>query len=187
MLFKNIQNGRAVQITRQAREAQYRNFMLPALHRYDPQAHANIMQHMNDYLDVEANRRNGVTAKQIAVAGPGNTWFPQYDPIYECMDFGNPDEQFANAGKFLGLMLFEVMLNREDEWHTVKYQTAQRYDVESDSYEDYYVTHYFSLPDNIHVKMAERRYENNVRHRGQSESVQSLAEQLTNNWRKGLR
>lgn len=187
MLFKNIQNGHAVRITRQAREDQYRNFMLAELHRYDAQAHTNIMRHMNDYLNIDSHRRNGVTAKQMAVEGPGNVWFPQYDPIYECMDFGNREEQFANAGKFLGLMLFQVMLDRNDEWHIVKYQTGHRYDVESASYEDYYVTHYYSLPDNIHVKMAERKYANNLRHRGQSPSVQTLAEQLTNNWRNGLR
>jgi hypothetical protein len=61
-----------VPIERQAREAWHHNFYLAELNRHDPQAHANIMHHMNAYLNVESNRERGVTAKQIAVMGRGD-------------------------------------------------------------------------------------------------------------------
>lgn len=179
-LFKLIQNDRAVRITRQAREAPFRNFMLPSLYAYDGHAHERIKTAMHEHCD--ANR--SVRARDIAVVGPGDTWADLFNPIYECMGFGNSREQHENAGKFLGLILFEVMLEREDDWHIAKYEKGGHYDVESQSYEDYYVTHYFSVSRYIMVKMAERYHQNNIRHNRQSPGVEALASQLYDKWHR---
>jgi hypothetical protein len=60
--------------------------------------------------------------RDISVTRPGDTWRDEFLPLYECLDCGgDPAEMHANAGKFLGLILQEAMLERADEWHFTQY------------------------------------------------------------------
>jgi len=172
MLCKLSVKGTVVQVTDQPREAQFRSW-LSDLNAHDPRAHGRVKCAIHEYL--EANRT--ATARDIAVVGPGQRWHPVFEPIHDSLDHGgDPAETHAYAGRFLGLILWETMLERDDEWHFTKYPK----DVEA---EDYYVTHYYSIPHYIHYKIAERQHENLLNHGRQSPGVDDLAAQLTQKWR----
>jgi len=172
MLCKLSIKGTVAEVTGQPRAAQFRNW-LRDLNVYDPQAHDVIKRSMHEYLD----RNTSATARNIAVMGPGDQWHPEFEPVHDCLDHGGPpDETHSNAGKFLGLILWEVMLEREDEWHFTKYPK----DAEN---EDYFVTHYYSIPRYIHRSIGERQHDNLIRHGRRSPGATDLARQLTQKWR----
>jgi hypothetical protein len=172
MLFKLTIKGSVVQVSGQPREAQFRAY-LGDLNAYDPNAHPNVKRATHEYLD----RNTTATARDIAVSGPGDRWHPVFNPVHDCLDQGGtPAEIHENAGKFLGLILWEVMLEREDEWHFTKYPK----DLDN---EDYFVTHYYSIPRYVHSKIADRQHENLIEHGRHSPGVDELAKRLTVKWR----
>lgn len=170
MLFKLTIKGDVEEVTGQPREAQFRAY-LRDLNTFDPNAHNAIKRTMHEYLD----RNRTATARDIAVMGPGDRWHHEFDPVHDCLD-GPAAEIHENAGKFLGLILWEVMLERNDEWHFTQYPK----DLES---EDYFVTHYYSIPRYVHEKIAERQHKNLITHGRHSPGVDELARQLTEKWR----
>ncbi|MGH9515826.1 MAG: hypothetical protein ACRD3P_09150 [Terriglobales bacterium] len=172
MLFKLTIKGNVDEVTRQPREAQFRAY-LRDLNAHDANGHDAVKHAMHEYLN--ANRT--ATARDIAVIGPGDRWHPVFDPVHDCLDLGGPAAEIhENAGKFLGLILWEVMLERNDEWHFTQYPK----DLEN---EDYFVTHYYSIPRYVHEKIAERQHENLINHGRSSPGVDELARQLTQKWR----
>jgi len=173
-LFRFTVTSTTIEVTHQARPAQYTNWLLD-LNGYDHTAHREIKRAMHAYLD---NNRTA-TARDIAVEGPGDMWYPVFWPIHDCLDYGgDPQEVRRNAGKFLGLILWEVMLARNDEWQFTKYPK----DMEN---EDFYVTHYYSIPRYIHAAIGERQHQNRLRHGRTSPGPEELARQLTQKWRHG--
>ena len=171
-LFKLTIKGEIVEITQQAREAQLRNW-LTDLDSFDRGAHPRCLDYIHEYPDSHTS----ATGRNIAVIGPGDIWRDQFVPLYDCLDYGgDPTETHANAGKFLGLILWEAMLERADEWHFTQYPK----NLDS---EDYYVTHYYSIPGYIHVKIAERQHQNLLNHNRTSPGVEELARRLTEKWR----
>lgn len=171
MLCRLTIKAKVVEVHQQARAAQFHNW-IRILGAHAPGAHERIKAYIHAYLD--ANRT--ATARDIAVIEP-DTWRDEFNPIYDCLDHGGDrEETHANAGKFLGLILWEVMLERDDEWHFTKYPK----DLET---EDYFVTHYYSIPRYIHPQIAERQHRNLLDHNRRSPGSEELARQLTEKWR----
>jgi len=171
-LYKLTIKGEVIEVTQQARALQFRSW-LGDLNALDPLAHTRCLEYIHGYLDTHTT----ATGRDIAVIGPGDTWRNVFIPLYDCLDYGgDPAEVHANAGKFLGLILWEAMLERADEWHFTQYPK----NLES---EDYFVTHYYSIPGHIHVKIAERQHQNLLNHNRTSPGVEELARRLTEKWR----
>jgi hypothetical protein len=171
-LFKLTIKGDVVEVTQQAREAQLYSW-LTELTAFDPEAHSRCLTYIHEYLDTHTS----ATGRDIAVTGPGDTWRDEFVPLYDRLNHGrDPRETHANAGKFLGLILWEAMLERADEWHFTRY--PKNLDGE-----DFFVTHYYSIPGHIHVKIAERQHQNLLDHNRVSPGVGELARRLTEKWR----
>jgi hypothetical protein len=74
-----------------------------------PSDYRAIKQAMNAAID---QRR--VVRAQYIVCRPGvaDEWLPEYEPAWEAM---NRDHEMA--GKFIGLILWEVMNDRDEQWY----------------------------------------------------------------------
>lgn len=62
----------------------------------------------------EAVTKHSVVRAQYIACRPnsGEDWFEEYKPVWTAM---NRDREMA--GKFLGLILWEVMYNRPEQWY----------------------------------------------------------------------
>jgi hypothetical protein len=68
-----------------------------------------IFAAMNQAID----GRDVVRANYIVCQpGQGDQWFDVYEPVYEAMG-----HSYDLARKFIGLILWEVMWNREEQWY----------------------------------------------------------------------
>ena len=104
---------------RQARPKEFRLF-LDLLNRYNPQAEGAARKAIQDYIATNP----AVTAAHIACTGQvKDEWYPVFDPLYYCLiDAGyNDEDAHAEAGKFLGLLVWSEMVNSSKYWHYAKY------------------------------------------------------------------
>jgi hypothetical protein len=115
---------------------------LDLLNRYDSQAEATARKAIQEYIAANP----AVTAAQIACTGRvKDEWHPEFDPLYDCLIANSftPADAHAEAGKFLGLLVWSEMMNSKGLWHFTEYPKKDA---------DFEVTHYFSVPGHIHAK-----------------------------------
>lgn len=115
---------------------------LQYLNSYDGTAEGRARQSIRDFLDKNA----AVTAAWIACTNRApDEWYPQFEPLYDCLvEQGfTPDDAHAEAGKFLGLLVWNEMMAHDDLWHFTEYPKADS---------DYEVAHYFSVDAYIRAK-----------------------------------
>ncbi len=84
----------------------------PWLAYLGPANHQAIVAAMNQEID----RHNVVRANYIVCRpGHGDEWFEVYNPVWEAMG-----QSYDIARKFIGLILWEVMWNRTEQWYFQK-------------------------------------------------------------------
>ncbi len=100
-----------------------------------------IFAAMNQAID----GRDVVRANYIVCRpGHGDDWFDVYKPVYQAMG-----QSYDLARKFIGLILWEVMWNRQEQWY---YQKIDKTIVnEQDLVEDVQVMEYFRAATLPHV------------------------------------
>ena len=115
------------------------------LREFDLDAEQRARESISRYLDTHA----AVTAAWIACTNRvKNEWYPEFESLYECLvaQSFKDDDAHAEAGKFLGLLVWSEMMAHEDLWHFIEYPKADS---------DYKVTHYFSVDSHIRAKAKE--------------------------------
>jgi hypothetical protein len=129
---------------RQARPEIF-SIYLDYLNQFDATAEERARQSIRRYLDTNA----AVTAAWIACTNRvRDEWYPEFEPLYDCLiaQSFNSDDAHAEAGKFLGLLLWSEMMAHDDKWHFTEYPKKDF---------DYEVTHYFSVDAHIRAKAKE--------------------------------
>jgi hypothetical protein len=93
--------------------------------------------------------RNVVRANYIVCRpGHGDEWFDEYAPVYEAMG-----RSYDMARKFIGLILWEVMWNRQEQWY---FQKIDKTIInEQNLVEDVQVMEYFRAATLPHAAHAE--------------------------------
>jgi hypothetical protein len=90
-----------------------------------------------DALNSEIDRREVVRAQWLVCRpGHGSDWYEVYNPVWEAMG-----QDAKLAAQLIGLILWEVMFNRREDWyfHKVDKTIANEYDL----LEDIEVLEYF--------------------------------------------
>ncbi|SRR5258708_31623423 len=85
---------------------------------------------VGDAMNAAIDTRDVVRAQYIVcLPGHGQEWYPVYNPVWEAM--GRDHEM---AGKFIGLILWEVMSSREEEWifHKIDKTIVNEHDLMQD-------------------------------------------------------
>jgi hypothetical protein len=134
MLAKlTIEHG-CIPVVAQAREPQLNGY-LADLHRYDPNAEEIVRAAIRRYLDAHPE---GVSAAWMACTGVVDEWYPEFDPLYYALEAVavTQQEAHAEAGKFLGLLLWSEMLAHPRRWHFNEYKKEE---------EDYSVKRYWAI------------------------------------------
>ena|SRR6516162_3315270 len=72
-----------------------------------PGEYDDIVTTMNARID----RMDVVRAQYIACTGVGDEWYEEYEPVWRAT---NGDR--TSSGKFIGLILWDVMNQRQDNW-----------------------------------------------------------------------
>ena len=172
MLVKFTISGGTEAVRYQAR-ADVLDDRLRLLRNYDPNAEQRAREAIRNYL----RQNTQFTAAHIACTGNGDEWHPEFEPLYEALarEFPNPQEAHEEAGKFLGLMVWNEALNDEETWHFTSYP---KHDSE------FMVTHYFSV--HAHIRAgAKWNQAETARAHGDEERAAALEEAaraLRNKW-----
>ena len=104
-------------------------------------------------MNAAINDRDVVRAQYIVCRpGQGEEWFEVYEPVYEAMN-----RNHEMAGKFIGLILWEAMYNRLEQWyfHKIDKTIVNEYNL----VEDIQVMEYFraaTLPEALQRRAALR-------------------------------
>lgn len=133
---------------KQARPEMFAQY-LSYLNDYDDTAEEGARGAIRDFLD----RNAAVTAAWIACTGRvRDEWYPHFEPLYDCLVAqGFPlEDAHAEAGKFLGLLVWSEMMSHMDLWHFTEYPKADS---------DYEVSHYFSVDAHIRAKVKDSQAE----------------------------
>lgn len=91
-----------------------------------------IVAAMNQAVDA----RDVVRANYVVCTGQGDEWFDVYSPVFYAMG-----QSYDLARKFIGLILWEVMWNRAEQWYFHKIDKTII--NEQDLVEDIQVVEYF--------------------------------------------
>jgi hypothetical protein len=129
---------------RHARRALFSQY-LGYLRQFDPDAEQRARELISRYLDTHVAARASWIACTNRVK---DEWYPEFESLYDCLiaqSFG-PYDAHAEAGKFLGLLVWSELMDHEDLWHFTEYPKADC---------DYEVTHYFSVDSHIRAKAKE--------------------------------
>jgi len=81
-------------------------------------------------MNLAIDSRDVVRAQYIVcLPGHGEEWHAVYEPVWEAMA-----RDHEMAGKFIGLILWEVMSNRDEEWyfHKIDKTIFNEYDLVED-------------------------------------------------------
>jgi hypothetical protein len=130
-LAKFTNTGELKPVTKRPYPEVYRTW-LAAL---GPGERDNIVRAMNERID----RMDVVRAQYVVCSGP-DEWYEEYRPVSNAM---NDDREFT--GKFIGLILWHVMLARPDEWGFHKIDKTSI--TEDDILEEIEVMEYFRIDD----------------------------------------
>jgi hypothetical protein len=126
---------------KQARQDMFALY-LRYLNSYDSAAEERARQSIRNFLD----RNAAVTAAWIACTSVApDEWYPEFEPLYDCLvaQGFTVDDARTEAGKFLGLLVWNEMMAHDDLWHFTEYPKADS---------DFEVAHYFSVDAHIRAK-----------------------------------
>jgi hypothetical protein len=137
MLVKFTIDAGLVPIRDQAREDILTD-RLRILREFDPSAEEKARKSIQDYLATHTE----FTAAHIACTGNADEWHPEFEALYLALEsqFSNPREAHEEAGKFLGVLVWNEALKDKEEWHFTKYPKLDS---------DLMVTHYFAVDGHI--------------------------------------
>jgi hypothetical protein len=176
MLVRFTIEGGCIPVTEQARE-DLLNEYLGILRTYDPNAEDAIRAAIRRHLDTNTQ----FTAAWIACVGP-DSWRPEFDPIYYALEGVSTDQRTAHeeAGKFLGLLVWNEALEHRERWHFTKYPKLES---------DYMVNHYFAMDGHICAKVKLRQAENARQHGDEQRAtaLEDAARDLQARWARGGR
>jgi hypothetical protein len=187
MLVKFTIDAGLVPVLRQAREAEFRQY-LSDLNDYDAAAETVARGACRTYMDSHAE----FTAARIACAEP-ETWHAEFEPLYYALERVVSDRQRAHeiayeeARKFLGLLVWNEALRHPAEWHFTKYPKEPLVEEDPDRFtaEDCWVTHYFAV-DDIRANVKLRQAENFRQHGDERRAIdlEVEARRLQEHWRR---
>ena len=165
-----------IPVTEQARE-DLLNVYLGILRNYDPEAEDRMRSEIRRHLDTHTQ----FTAAWIACDGP-DSWRQEFGPLYDAIEHVATDAQTAHdeAGKFLGLLVWNEALAHQERWHFTKYPKLDT---------DYNVTHYFAMDGHICAN-AKRQQAATARRHGDERRAMDLedaAQALQDRWARGGR
>jgi len=85
------------------------------------------------------------TAAHIACTGNADERHPEFETLYSALEsqFSNPRDAHEEAGKFLGVLVWNEALNDQERWHFTKYPKSES---------DHMVTHYFAVDGHIRAE-----------------------------------
>lgn len=161
---------------RQARPREFRVFV-DLLNQYDPQAEPAARKAIQDYIATNP----AVTAAQIACTGRvKDEWYPVFEPLYDCLVAAgyNAGDAHAEAGKFLGLLVWSEMMNSGEYWHYAKYPKADA---------EFEVMEYFAMEGYVKPK-AKEAHAQRERLRGREDravNLEAAAQALRDKFRNG--
>jgi hypothetical protein len=176
MLVKfTISDGASGKPERQARPQEFQNY-LDLLNRYHSEAEEVARKAIRDYIAAHP----AVTAAQIACTGRvKDEWYPEFDPLYDCLIAASfaPEDAHAEAGKFLGLLVWSEMMNSASLWHFTEYPKKDA---------DFEVTHYFSVPGHIEAKAKDAQAQSARRHgdNNRALNLEAAAQALRDRFKK---
>ena len=176
MLVKfTVNDGASGRAEQQARPTEF-SMYLGLLNRFNSQAEGIARRAIQTYIATNP----AVTAAQIACTGRvKDEWHPEFDPLYYCLIAASftPEDAHAEAGKFLGLLVWSEMMNSNGLWHFTEYPKKDA---------DFEVTHYFSVPGHIHAKAKGAQAETARRHGDENRAMdlEAAAQALRNKFRK---
>ena len=176
MLVKfTVNDGASGRAEQQARPTEF-SMYLGLLNRFNSQAEGIARRAIQTYIATNP----AVTAAQIACTGRvKDGWHPEFDPLYDCLIAASftPEDAHAEAGKFLGLLVWSEMMNSNGLWHFTEYPKKDA---------DFEVTHYFSVPGHIHAKAKGAQAETARRHGDENRAMdlEAAAQALRNKFRK---
>jgi hypothetical protein len=161
MLVKFTIDGGLVPIREQARQDVLDN-RLRMLREHDPAAETTARESIRKYIKGHAQ----FTAKLIACTGIGDAWQPEFESLYEALAAKFTDERDAHeeAGKFLGLLVWNEALLDDEEWHFTKYPKLDS---------DLFVTHYYAVDRHIRAS-AKLKQASNARAHGDEDGATEL-------------
>jgi hypothetical protein len=176
MLVRFTIEAGCIPVTEQARE-DLLNVYLGILRNYAPGAEDGIRDEIRRHLDTHTQ----FTAAWIACDGP-DSWRQEFDPLYDAIEQVATDAQTAHdeAGKFLGLLVWNEALAHRERWHFTKYPKLDT---------DYMVTHYFAMDGHICAKVKRSQAENARRHGDEQRAMdlENAARALQERWARGGR
>jgi hypothetical protein len=176
MLVRFTIEGGCIPVTEQARE-DVLNEYLDILRTYDPSAEDAIRAAIRRHLDTNTQ----FTAAWIACVGP-DAWRPEFEAIYYALEGVSTDGRTAHeeAGKFLGLLVWNEALEHRERWHFTKYPKLDS---------DYMVNHYFAMDGHICAN-AKRQQAASARRHGdelRALDLENAADALQARWARGGR
>lgn len=174
MLVRFTIEGGCIPVAEQAREELLREY-LDVLRAYDPGAEDRIRHEIRQYL----NTHPQFTAAWIACDAP-DSWRQEFHPLYDALGRVCEDAQTTHeeAGKFLGLLVWNEALAHRERWHFTKYPKLDT---------EYMVNHYFAMDGHICAN-AKRRQAATARQHGDVQralDLESTARALEERFRGG--
>jgi len=162
-----------IPITVQAREPMFDEY-LRILSTFD----ANAEQVARNAIRLYLNTHNQFTAAHIACTGEGDLWHREFEPLFFALEAVSADPQAAHeeAGKFLGLLVWNEALRHPERWHFTKYPKQDA---------DYAVAHYFAMDAHICANVKLQQAEA-ARRRGDEQravDLEDAARALQARWR----
>jgi hypothetical protein len=163
MLVKFTIDGGSTPITQQARPEVLED-RLRILQTFDPAAENRAREAIRSYLDTHTQ----FTAAHIACTGEPDEWHPEFEVLYDALlaVSSDPRQAHEEAGKFLGLLVWNEALRHPEPWHFTHYPKVDS---------DYMVTHYFSLETHIRTS-AKRSQAATARTHGDDDRADNLEE-----------
>ena len=168
-----IEDG-CIPVTQQARESLLNEY-LGILRQHDPNAEGVIRNAIREHLDSNTQ----FTAAWIACDAP-RSWRNPFVPMYDALAEVATNEQTAyeEAGKFLGLLVWNVTLLHPERWHFTEYPKLES---------DYMVKHYFAMDGHICAKIKRSQAETARRHGDVQRAIdlENVAQALQARWARG--
>ena len=171
MLVHFTMEDGCIPVVQQARE-NFLNDYVAILRGHDTSAEALIRNAIQQHLDT--NRQ--FTAAWIACDGP-RSWRAPFVPMYEALEAVATDPQTAyeEAGKFLGLLVWNEALRHPERWHFTQYPKPDT---------NYMVKHYFAMDGHICARVKLRQADQARRHGDAQRAIdlENTARQLQSHW-----
>jgi len=166
--------GGCIPINEQARSDQFDEYVT-ILNRHDGGGEQLARDRIRAYI----NSHTEFTAAWIACTGNGDEWYPEFEPLYFALEQVSTDQQAAReqAGKFLGLLVWNEALNHNERWHFTKYPKMDS---------DYMVAHYFAMDGHICANVKARQSANARNHGDEARALdlERAAEDLRSRFRR---